>query len=141
MNQPSDAQKTVRLIHRFGFTVCSPATLNSKSNDCLGILREVDERLETHRILNRDFAEHLTVERHTSLDEAGNELAVAQTFSTGCRIDAGNPKVTEVTLLQLAMSSRQTLGAVDRLGSGAEKFGTSTAETLGEFQTVATTLT
>ena len=103
----------------------------------LGLLRDFDDLLEARRILDRDLAEHLAVQRHARLDEAGDELAVAQALGAGRRVDAGDPEVAEITLLQLAVDGRQALGAIDGLRRGAEEFRTGAPETLGKGQAAA----
>ena len=102
-----------------------------------GVLGDLNERLEAGGILNGDLADHLAVERHAGLDETGHELRVADALGAGSRVDAGDPELTEVALLELAVLGRKAHRAVDGLGSRTEKFGTRSIKALRQFKAAA----
>ena len=106
----------------------------------LGVLGDLDESLEASGIIDCDLADHLAVERDAGLDEPGDELRVAQALGARSGVDAGDPELTEVTLLELAMLSGKAHCAIDSLRSSTEEFGARSVETLGKFQAAATTL-
>jgi hypothetical protein len=99
----------------------------------LGLGCELDESLEAGRVVDRDFGKHLAVQHHSSVDEASHELGVADTLCAGGGADAGDPKLTEVALLQLAVDRRKAASAIDGLSRLTEILAARTAETLGEF--------
>ena len=67
--------------------------LVAKTAKPLGVLRDLDDRLEARGILNRDLAEHLAVEHDAGLGETRDELRVADTLGAGGGVDAGDPKL------------------------------------------------
>jgi hypothetical protein len=99
----------------------------------LGLGCELDESLETGRVVDRDFGKHLAVQHHSGVDEASHELGVADALCTGGGTDASDPELTEVALLQLAVDCRKAAGAIDGLSRLTEIFAARTAETLSEF--------
>src|SRR5574344_376988 len=102
-----------------------------------GLLRDFDEVLEAGGIVDRDLAEHLAVEGHARLDEAGDELRVADAFGAGRRVDTGDPELTEVALLQLAVLGRKAHRAIDGLRRDAEQLGTGSVEAFCQLKAAA----
>ena len=112
-------------------TIAVPFNIDHQNG--LRLLGELNKRLETGGIVDCDLGKHLAVQDHASIDEAGNELGVADALCTRSGADTSDPKLTEVTLLELAVDRRKATGAIDGLGSLTEIFAARTAETLGEF--------
>ena len=86
-----------------------------------GVLGDLDERLEALGIVDRDLAQHLAVQRDARLGETGDELGVADPLGARRRVDAGDPELAEVALLELAVDRRKAHGAIDGLRRGPEE--------------------
>ena len=119
---------------------CGPSAWRCRQS-VLRLLGEIDERLEAGGIVDGDLGKHLAVQDHASVDEPSDELGVADALRAGRRIDAGDPELTEVALLELAVDRRQATRAIDSLGGLTEVLAARTAEALGELKAAAAAFT
>ena len=103
----------------------------------LGVLRLLDDRLESGGIVDRDLAEALAVDHNAGLSEARDELRVVDALGTCGRVDTGDPELAEVTLAELAVDRGHSHRTIDGLRRYAEKFAARAPEALGELKAAA----
>jgi hypothetical protein len=70
--------------------------------------------VESHWIVDRNFAEHLSIQQNICVAESRNKLAISNSAHSACGGDTSDPKATEISATKASMNPRIAPSAHER---------------------------